>query len=290
MSSAPFAIEGIAGMVTHGRSPRPGATIFLHGGPGGTCQTTYPFFPAERLSGTWYFPDLPNHGRSEGTGGDWSPEACVAKLDTFAQRLEGPLRVAGLSWGTNVAVEWAATRPERFRCVLGVSGAGNVVEVAKHQEAVVAGMPPEIHALMAQLADATGDAVRQVSAALWEATLPFWMAGNPGLEVYQEGTRGFASDPRASAAYLESWLLPHLNPGTLRARFDQLPLPTLLIRGLDDRMGNERCAMDFYIDAPNVNALLLEDAGHCPFVDQPDRFFEAVEAFFDRVDGAPQSG
>lgn len=284
MKPEPFYIHGIGGMMTRGASPRAGATICLHGGPGGTCQTLYPFFPPERISGTWYFADIPNHGASDGTDGDWSPSACIARLDAFAQQLDGPLRVAGLSWGTNVAVEWAAAHPERFSCILGISGAGNVEEVARHQAEVEANMAPEIKDLAAQLETATGETARQLAAQLWEETLPIWMAGNPGLEVYIEGTRGFASDVEVGAAYIESWLMPRLNPGQIQALFRAFDLPVLLIRGLDDRMGNERCGMDPYIDDPSVDILLLENAGHCPFVDQPDRFFPAVEAFFDRVD------
>ena len=79
------------------------------------------------------------------------------------------------------------------------------------------------------------------------------------------------------------WLWPRLNPEQIRRLFEAFDLPVLLIRGLDDRMGNERCGMDPYVDDPKVDVLLLEDAGHCPFVDQPEIFFAAVEAFFDRV-------
>ena len=286
MSQAePFNIAGIGGMKTVGETGRSGATICLHGGPGGSCQTLYPFFPSERISGAWYFADIPNHGVSAGTDGDWSPGACIERLERFAEELEGPLRVAGLSWGANVAVECAAAHPGRFESLVGISGAGSLEEIARHQSEVGAQMAPEIQELMGRLQAATGEEVRALSAQLWEETLPIWMAGNPGLEVYLEGTRGFSSDPQVAAAYIESWLMPRLNPDQLQALFRALEVPVLLVRGLDDRMGNELSGMDPYIDDPSVEVLLLENAGHCPFVDQPEVFFRAVEAFFDRVSG-----
>ena len=284
----PFHIRSIGGVLTRGLSRRAGATVCLHGGPGGNSQLLSPFFPADRLSGAWYFADIPNHGRSGDTGGDWSPETCIEALDLFAQELDEPLRVVGLSWGTNVAVEWATAHPERFQCLVGISGAGHLEEIARHQAAVIATMPSAVHALMADLETATGDAAKQIAQALWEATLPFWMAGNPGLETYREGTRGFASDPEVNRAYVESWLTPRLNPTYLRQCFETLTLPVLLVRGLDDRMGNERSGLDVYISSPHVEVLHMEEAGHCPFVDQPHAFFEAVEAFFDSVERAPE--
>ena len=284
MPPLPFSIAGIGGMVLKGQAPRAGATICLHGGPGGHCQTLYPFFPPERLSGTWYFADIPNHGQSEHTDGDWSPETCLARLDAFAQTLDGPLRVAGLSWGANVAAEWAATYPERFSCLVSISGGGDLDAIIAHQSAIIATMPPEVLALMAQLEGAQGADQRALSRQLWELTLPIWMATNPGLARYQEGTRGFASDPTAARAYHATWLEPLLNPAHIQSLFERIATPSLLIRGLNDQMGDARCGIDAYIKAPAVDILLLEDAGHCPFVDQPERFFSAVEAFFDRVD------
>ena len=284
MHSLPFSIAGIGGMLTQGESPREGATICLHGGPGAHCQTLYPFFPPERLSGAWYFADIPNHGRSEHTEGDWSPEACLARLDAFAQRLDGPLRVAGLSWGANVALEWAATYPERFSCLVSISGGGDLDAIIAHQSALIATMPPEVLALMAELEVSQGEAQRALSRQLWELTLPTWMATNPGLARYREGTRGFASDPAVAKAYTTTWLEPLLNPAHIQSLFERITVPSLLIRGLDDQMGDARCGMDVYIDDPSVDILLLGEAGHCPFVDQPERFFPPVKSFFDRVD------
>ena len=271
-------------MLVQGQSHRAGATICLHGGPGGHCQTLYPFFPPERLSGAWYFADIPNHGRSEHTEGDYSPETCLARLDAFAQQLDGPLRVAGLSWGANVAAEWAATHPDRFTCLIAISGGGDLDAIIAHQSAVIATMPPEVLAIMAKLEGAEGEAQRALSRQLWTLTLPIWMATNPGLARYQEGTRGFASDPVVNQAYQTTWLVPLLNPPHIQSLFERITAPSLLIRGLDDQMGDARCGMDTYIDSPSVDVLLLEDAGHCPFVDQPERFFGALETFLDRVD------
>ncbi len=283
MSTRPFFIEGIGGMKVAGAVEHTGATICLHGGPGGNCLTLYPFFPAERLQGDWYFADLPNHGRSEGTDGDWSPEACIAMLEGFADALEGPLRVAGLSWGANVALTWAAAHPERFQAMLGISGAGDLDAIVAYQSQVVPTLPPEVLALMARSEHATGEEARYLSNRIYIETLPFWMRGNPGLELYLEKTLAFCPDPVANAAYTEHWLLPHLRGERTRQQLRALQragVPALLIRGQDDRMGDAPCAMDAYADGTGARVVRMAQAGHCPFVDQPDRFFATVARFF----------
>lgn len=67
MSTTPFFINGIGGMKVSGRRPLAGATVCLHGGPGGNSLSVYPFFPKEQILGDWYFADLPDHGRSAGS-------------------------------------------------------------------------------------------------------------------------------------------------------------------------------------------------------------------------------
>ena len=80
----PFLIRDIGGITIEGEKPLQGSTICIHGGPGGNCLTMYPFFPSDSIAGRWYFVDLPNHGRSADTNGDWSKEKCIEVLQHFA--------------------------------------------------------------------------------------------------------------------------------------------------------------------------------------------------------------
>ena len=57
-------------------------------------------------------------------------------------------------------------------------------------------------------------------------------------------------------------------------------IPVLLIQGQDDRMGDASCGMAFGSEDTGATVLHIPKAGHCPFVDQPDLFFRAVQGFF----------
>lgn len=285
MGTSPFFISGIGGVKVSGRRPLAGATVCLHGGPGGSCLTLYPFFSRDQVLGDWYFADLPNHGRSTGTDGDWSPEACIARLAAFADTLEGPLRVAGLSWGANVALAWAVAHSDRVQAMLGISGAGDLSAIIAHQSKVISTLPPAVLGRLARAEQATGPEARYLANRNYLDTLEVWMAGNPGLEVYREKTLEFCPDPVANAGYMAHWLQPHLTGDQTRRQLqalDRAGVPTLLIWGQDDRMGDASCAMGHYAQGTHAELVHMSGAGHCPFVDRPERFFATVNDFFSR--------
>ena len=286
MIPMPFFIEGIGGMKVEGTTEFPGTTICFHGGPGGNSLSLYPFFPAERLLGDWYFADVPNHGRSEGTGGDWSREACIAMLEGFADRLEGPLRVSGLSWGANVALEWAHAHSERFQCLITMSGAGNLDAVERHQMGVMANISPRLVAMMERGEVAEGKEAEYLSNRIWIETLPIWLEGNPCMEHYREKTLEFTPNSAANKGYWEHWLKPYLKPDLVRGQLMDLHergVPAFVSWGKDDRMGDETCAMGYYAEGTGAELLLMENAGHCLFADHPDLFFDALNDFMMRL-------
>ena len=283
MRTVPFFVEGIGGMKVVGIDPLPGATICLHGGPGGNCLSLYPFFPPEHLAGDWFFADLPNHGRSESTGGDFSPATCIARLERFAATLEGPLRVLGLSWGANVALRWASDHPARFSAFVAISGARDLQAIIKHQSRVIATMPPALLERMARASAAQGKEREYLSNRIYIETLAHWMRDNPGLAVYREKTLAFTPCPEANAGYLKHWLEPELFAERVHGQLVWLRgagVPALLIQGKDDRMGDAPCWMASDTEGTGATVLYISNAGHCPFVDQPDIFFSAVRTFF----------
>lgn len=282
----PFLQHGIGGIQRTGLQEHAGTTICIHGGPGANCLTLYPFFPEEQILGEWYFIDLPNHGRSCSTNDDWSKETCLRHLQHFASTLPKPLRLIGLSFGANVALEWANAYPEDIELFVGISGCGDIQSVIQHQGAVIQKMPAELLALMARLEKAEGAEADYLNNRVWLDSLDIWLEGNPGKEIYKQGTIEFRSNPIAAAGYIQSWLEPYIHRSNIDRQLQQLQelqIPTLLIWGRDDRMGSPECAMGYNASALGIDSyLIIDGAGHCPFVDQPEQFFSALEQFFRR--------
>jgi pimeloyl-ACP methyl ester carboxylesterase len=50
----------------------------------------------------------------------------------------------------------------------------------------------------------------------------------------------------------------------------------LIVRGTADVLSGER---DWAASLPNARVLLLDRAGHFPYLEAPDRFYPAIDAF-----------
>jgi pimeloyl-ACP methyl ester carboxylesterase len=74
-----------------------------------------------------------------------------------------------------------------------------------------------------------------------------------------------------------------LLPATLRAR---IAAPTLFLWGEDDPNGGATIARDFVAPFPDARLELLADAGHSPWIDEPDRVAAAMTSFLTQSRGA----
>ena len=111
------------------------------------------------------------------------------------------------------------------------------------------------------------------------------MAGNPGKERYKKETCRFGPNARASQQYTAHWLLPYIRRAYIQEQLTALTaynIPALLIWGEDDRMGDPTGAMGYQASQSGVTCISLEQAGHCPVVDQPEIFFGCISDFVER--------
>ena len=65
-----------------------------------------------------------------------------------------------------------------------------------------------------------------------------------------------------------------------RDELEALDVPRLVIHGADDAFPVEG-SREWVAGHANDRLLVLEDAGHFPFIERPDAFFPAVDAFLD---------
>ncbi|MDE3228595.1 MAG: alpha/beta hydrolase, partial [Chloroflexota bacterium] len=56
--------------------------------------------------------------------------------------------------------------------------------------------------------------------------------------------------------------------------------PTLVITGQYDRTCTPRASRELHAGIPGSELLIVPDAGHMTYVEQPERYFGAVSAFF----------
>ena len=70
----------------------------------------------------------------------------------------------------------------------------------------------------------------------------------------------------------------------LEVRLGDIPCPTLVVFGTDDRLVSREAARVYAERIPNVNLSLVYDAGHVISADRPDALTRAVADYVDRRD------
>jgi len=217
-------------------------------------------------------PDLRGHGESPLTGHfrfDDAVDDIAALLDEVDDG--APVVLGGLSLGGNIAQEIVYRDPGRVDALVVADSTCNTA--ARHPLAA-----PLTIATLSAMALSGRERFMQRAAAV---TSP------------QDDVRRYvleANDDRTSAEVVQI-LASLLNDGLRPEPGYRLPVPTLLLVGADDRVGDivagsgEWAARD-----PMVEHVVIPDAGHASNQDNPAAYTAAVMAFLERVEPAPSPG
>jgi 3-oxoadipate enol-lactonase len=207
-------------------------------------------------------PDLRGHGASTGR---FDFAAAVADTLALLDRLPAERVVlVGLSLGGNIAQAVVHRQPER---VLALALADTTCNTAARHP--LAG-PMAVAAVQAQ-AMAPGNRFAQQAA---RAT-----ANDPKVQQYALEANAHRSN-RETADILTSLLTTALraDPGY------RLPVPTLLVHGRLDRIGDIASAMPAWARRePMARYAVVPDAGHASNLDNPDGFTTLLLDFLDEV-------
>lgn len=215
-------------------------------------------------------------GRSEPCAGPWTTDRFVADLDAV-RRYFGLDRMVllGHSWGAQLALSYALAHPERVAGLVYVSGTG-IDPVSSwrgpFEENFLARLDevPERAARWRELAD--GDRERAVlhwSVEFEDRERALEHAGRmaePWFGINYECNKALGAETK------EGWGTPEL-----QAACQSLDVPVLIVDG--ERDIRPRWAVDSLERAlPRVRRVVLEGAGHLPWVEDPEGFQEAVGA------------
>jgi len=217
-------------------------------------------------------PDLRGHGESlldEVFRFDDAVDDIAALLDEVDTGT--PVVLGGLSLGGNIAQEIVYRDPGRVDALVVADSTCNTA--ARHPLAA-----PLTIATLSAMALSGRERFMQRAAAV---TSPRDDVRRYVLE---------ANDDRTSTEVVQI-LASLLNDGLHPEPAYRLPVPTLLLVGADDRVGDivagsgEWAARD-----PMVEHVVIPDAGHASNQDNPAAFTAAVMAFLERVEPAPSPG
>lgn len=263
--------------------------VCAHGGPGGSHHYFLPSLQmAEERAVILY--DQLDSGQSEKPNdpANWTVERFVSEVDAIRAALDLPrLHLVGHSWGSTIALEYAARQPGGLQSVTLGSPLISTKSWTQSTLAQLAKLPPNVVETINRL-EAAGDTANP---AYEQAMLVFYRqyaSRRPPPAYVREyvQARGLATNERL---YQGMW-----GPGEIRATgslktYDGEPLlprvtaPTLVITGEHDEMTAD-VLKPLVARMPAANLVVVPDAGHSMPSTHAEAYVAAVQAHLRRND------
>jgi proline iminopeptidase len=270
-----FDIDGLA-LVPHGARmcERP-PLVLVHGGPGGYDHSYFkPWFAHLASEMQVVYLDLRGHGRSaRHDPSDWNFEVCADDLRCFCDAIgiTTPI-VLGHSMGGFIAMLYGARHPGHARALILQS------TLARFDlERLVEGFRHVAGDEVAELArrDYSGD---PVSDAQWARVFAAFGPRVPGRDELARRVGNPALGPPG---------MERMRKLDVVSELARVVCPTLVCVGALDPVTPVAAAQEIVDALPGRGRLeVIENAGHFPWLDRPDRYWEVVGAF---VANAPAS-
>ena len=231
--------------------------------------------------------DLPGFGRTPPAGRDISFRTHRRVVTSFLKEVAGDRAVlVGNSMGGLVSLAVAAKRPKLVSSLVLVAAALPKPPDARHDPRVlgmfVLYMLPGAGELYLRRRKARMTPEEESSEMLKLCTVDIGRVPRDVVEAHYELARERRNMPWANQAFLSSArsLVPNvLFPGKVVRWIERVKAPTLLVHGDRDRLvsvaaSRAACRMrtDFRLE-------VLDDIGHVPQMEAPDRFIAAMRAF-----------
>ena len=206
--------------------------------------------------------DPRGHGLSDKPPGPYSVSLFATDIAALMNHLElGPAVVVGSSMAAMIAVELAATHPERVTALALVGGfpvlgpAGKERMEGRARTAETEGMGPLADPVAST---ALGAQTHQTQPAL--------------VGLFRQGL--LANDPRAYAASCRALVEADISP-----RLGRIQCPTLIVLGSQEQVAPLPAARALKAGVPHARLEVIPNAGHLPFLEQPAAFNAAILEF-----------
>jgi proline-specific peptidase len=259
--------------------------VVLHGGPGFTMDYLLPDLVPMAERHTMLFYDQRGSGRS--TAPLDSFHISVAQHVADLEALRGHFGIArltllGHSWGGKLAAIYAAAHPDRVKQLILEAPGSPKPDPRFGRNLLVwadSGMRARIDQLSRTARDSTTDRIESCRAFWKEFIRGYWFDANDTTSMRR--MRGdVCSYPGAMNDLARVGQLTATSAGRhdYAADVSAVRVPVLVVVGRNDPMpwdNSQAWAAAF----PDSRLLILERSGHFPHVEEPEAFFEAVEAF-----------
>ncbi len=201
-------------------------------------------------------PDLPGMGSSQLSAPSWSSKEYVAWLHEFIPNVLGSKKYSllGHSFGGKIAALHAASKPSRLQKLILVDAAGLPLDLTAKERVITT------------IANTLPDALKQM--------IPQSII-NKALDILKTAGDYQTATPQQQA------ILKRIVREDISDQLGLITTPTLLIWGANDTATPISKAKIFNQMVKHSQLTVMPDAGHFPFVDDPNSFSTAIEEFLD---------
>jgi len=264
--------------------------ICAHGGPGGSHSYFLPSLQMADGRAVILYDQL-DSGLSDHPNdpANWTVERFVSEVDAIRAALDLPrLHFVGHSWGSTIALEYAARQPGGLKSVTLGSPLISTKSWTRSTLAQLAKLPPETVETINRL-EAAGDTANPAYEKAMEVFYRQYAARRPGPAYVRDyvKAKGLTTN---SKLYEGMW-----GPGEIRATgslktYDGEPLlprvttPALVITGEYDEMTAD-VLKPLVARMPNARLVVVPDAGHAMPATHSEPYLTAVRAHLARNDG-----
>jgi pimeloyl-ACP methyl ester carboxylesterase len=256
-----------------------GPVLLLIHGMGGSSENWRTVIEPLSRDHTVIVPNLPGHGQSAPSGGDYSVGGLAAGLrDLLLVLGHERATLVGHSLGGGIAMQFAYQFPEIVERLVLVSSGGLGPEVSLLlRAAALPGAGPFVAA--------TAPGVRWLGAGIRRA----------GLRPSTDATEivhgyGLLADPQRRAGFLATVRSVIGIGGQRVSAVDRLYLaeavPVLIVWGARDRLIPVHHAGHAHRGIPGSRLEIFEEAGHLPQLEEPPRFVAVLERFLAETEPA----
>jgi len=260
--------------------------VILHGGPGMDHQYLRPLIDSLALDRTVIAPD------QRGTGGSEAPltpdaisfDALIDDIERVREWVGSEtVDIVGHSWGTAMAYHYALRHPDRVRRMVLVAPVepGTRFQQAS-QERRAARMDSSLTARLAEIQGSQGfqtgdpETIRRFYSVVFRPLLH-----DPAMDFRvpladRSVRNGFA---------VMGALQPSMPDPDLWPRLAEIRAPTLVVHGRADAYPAEM-AEELVAELKDGSLLIIEEAGHFPYIESPAAFYPKVRAFLGSGEGS----
>jgi proline iminopeptidase len=265
----------------------PDTVVFLHGGPGSNFRGSGDELTRLARGRRFVLYDQRGSGRSELVT---DPARLTARhhvedLEALRRQLGSErISLVGLSWGAGLAALYAEAHPERVERLVLISPMSptrglfeeRLVALAAVRGERTAARFKEIVGRVAQAGDAETLALCRESIDL---AFPAYLV-RPTREALRKAARrcDIAAAAIRNRPVVEAATLGSLGQWDLRPLLGRLQVPALVMEGVESRVPLEP-TREWARVLPRARLLLVPDAGHEVFLDQPDAVLQAIDRF-----------